>query len=551
MQINASQLMTAYEAVRALLKNNPLAAEQFHQTEIIFEDKKKKSDASIMVYGVYNAGKSTLINVLLGKEEALVDDIPTTDRITTYRWGTYSILDTPGVDAPIEHEHVTKAQMLKADAVIFVVDPVGTAEEAKTLAVLMDLVRERKQIFLVFNEKKPITEEDFIKLKDQTRQILQEMAAERGLGEVLKDIPIVKINAKRALQGLLKQQPKLVELSGYAAFEKQLSHFLQSISPNDIYGRLKKNLTTFLENYASILERCSTSEAVKNYEKLLREISLEKTHLCQSLESELSFCKNHLYDKSRFFVLTEPNVCQAKIEKLSQELGQLLSNKLQAELGVFIKNIQNEIEALQASMPALVMAEIPPINLPIFEKTPQPIVEENIDAQHSSTINPALLKAAAEQITARARPEHIVDSLKLVKNTLPSLMKGIGQKTMEKWAGVAVAKWIPYIGVVVSIAGVLSSIISGDAEEKQLRQQAEEQIRAKERALQQIEDFACEISNRFESAMHNIIQNELDTFFAAVVHQVDALREGFNQRDRANSQQLEKLLEIQQIALGA
>lgn len=74
------------------------------------------------------------------------------------------------------------------------------------------------------------------------------MAAERGAGL------IGRTNAKRALQGLLKQQPKLVELSGYAAFEKQLSHFLQKyLTQISSIRRLKKNLTTFLENYASIL----------------------------------------------------------------------------------------------------------------------------------------------------------------------------------------------------------------------------------------------------------------------------------------------------------
>ena len=45
--------------------------------------------------------------------------------------------------------------------------------------------------------------------------------------------------------------------------------------------------------------------------------------------------------------------------------------------------------------------------------------------------------------------------------------------------------------------------------------------------------------------------NELDTFFVNVVTQVDSLRQEFSDTERDNSQRLEKLLEIQQIAASA
>lgn len=154
MKINSTQLINAYEQARNFAATTPESAAPFIPIELIFEEKKRKPDACIMVYGVYNAGKSTLINVLLGREEAAMDDIPLTDRVTAYAWENYSILDTPGVDAPIAHEDVTKSQMLKADVVIFVVDPLGTVEEAKTLEVLVDLLAEHKQVFMVFNDKK-------------------------------------------------------------------------------------------------------------------------------------------------------------------------------------------------------------------------------------------------------------------------------------------------------------------------------------------------------------------------------------------------------------
>lgn len=548
MKIDSTQLLAAYEATRAFSREDSSVTERFRPVEGIFEDKKANADAIIMVYGVYNAGKSTLINTLLGREEAATADIPLTDKVSAFQWGQYSILDTPGVDAPIAHENVTKEQLLKADAIIFVIDPVGTAEEAKTLSVLMDLQQAGKRVFLVLNEKKTIDDEDFIKLKDQTRERLQQMAAERGLRDVLKSIPIVRINAKRALQGQLKNQPKLVELSGYPAFEKQLREFLQSISSDDIYGRLKSQLVAFLNEYVAILNDRSKSEIVKNYDKLIRDISVEKAKLRQDMVRELLRHKTNIYERSKSFIRSTPDNYQAQIEKLLESTGKEVATHLNDNLQIFVTSVQGEIEELQASLPKIPHYGI--LNtLPKLET-----VEANLQLEgfaDTSGMNPALLKGAVDQIGALAKPEHIVGSLQLVKSALPSLMKGIGTKTMEKWAATALAKWIPYVGAVISAASIVFDLFSGDPEESRLRQQTEEQQRAKERALQQMEDFAREISDGFETSMRDIIQSELETFFADVVAQVDSLRQSFSDVERDNSQRLERLLEIQQVATSA
>lgn len=41
----------------------------------------------VMVYGVYNSGKSTLINALAGKKLAEMAEIPKTDRVDAYQLG--------------------------------------------------------------------------------------------------------------------------------------------------------------------------------------------------------------------------------------------------------------------------------------------------------------------------------------------------------------------------------------------------------------------------------------------------------------------------------
>lgn len=66
---------------------------------------------------------------------------------------------------------------------------------------------------------------------------------------------------------------------------------------------------------------------------------------------------------------------------------------------------------------------------------------------------------------------------------MPSLMKGIGIKTMEKWGAAMVGRWIPYVGVAVTVGQGLYALFRGDPEAERLREQHAEHQRARERAV--------------------------------------------------------------------
>lgn len=110
---------------------------------------------------------------------------------------------------------------------------------------------------MIFNEKTPFSEEDFIKIKDQTRKRLQDIALEHGIKEeILKDIPIFKINAKTALKGKLEDKPKLVEHSGINLLEKELNKFIDEIiNNNEVYHSLKSSLADFIDDNIETLKK--------------------------------------------------------------------------------------------------------------------------------------------------------------------------------------------------------------------------------------------------------------------------------------------------------
>ena len=99
---------------------------------------------------------------------------------------------------------------------------------------------------------------------------------------------IVKINAKRALLGQLKGKPELVELSGYLAFKNQLTDFLDGISPDDVYDRLKHQLVEFLNTQVQVLgSQKGDTGLTKKFDKFLRQMVREKSGLSSDMAHEI------------------------------------------------------------------------------------------------------------------------------------------------------------------------------------------------------------------------------------------------------------------------
>jgi GTPase len=115
----------------------------------------------LAVVGRPNVGKSTLVNRIIGRREAVVEDVPgvTRDRVTydaTWRGRRFTVVDTGGWDPDAEglQVHVSaqaEVAVTAADAVLFVVDNVVGATDADE-AVVKVLRRAKKPVVLAANK---------------------------------------------------------------------------------------------------------------------------------------------------------------------------------------------------------------------------------------------------------------------------------------------------------------------------------------------------------------------------------------------------------------
>ena len=135
----------------------------------------------LAVVGRPNVGKSTLVNRILGRREAVVQDVPgvTRDRVTydaQWRGRTFTVVDTGGWDPDADGLAAQVSAQAEiavsvADAVLFVVDTTVGATDADE-AVVRVLRRAKKPVILAAN-----------KVDDERTESDASMLWSLGLGE--------------------------------------------------------------------------------------------------------------------------------------------------------------------------------------------------------------------------------------------------------------------------------------------------------------------------------------------------------------------------------
>ncbi|MCJ7432329.1 MAG: dynamin family protein, partial [Anaerolineales bacterium] len=197
----------------------------------------------IVVAGEFNAGKSALINALLGQKVLAEGTTPTTSRVTLVKWGeqaaeqavdenfaiyTYplpllkelNIVDTPGTNAIIRHhERLTDEFIPRSDLVLFITSADHPLTESERQFLERILTWGKKVIFVL--NKVDIFENDSALL--EVRDFILKHAT-----AILGDQPhLYPVSAKLAQRALSETDPegrvRLRNASGLDALEQFIS----------------------------------------------------------------------------------------------------------------------------------------------------------------------------------------------------------------------------------------------------------------------------------------------------------------------------------------
>ncbi len=211
----------------------------------------------IVIAGEFNAGKSALINALLGQKVLAEGATPTTSRITLVKWGEHAaeqvvdesfavytyplpllkelnIVDTPGTNAVIRHhERLTDEFVPRSDLVLFVTSADHPLTESERQFLGRILTWGKKVVFVL--NKVDIFEDD-LALQEVRGFILKHTAT------VLGDQPqLYPVSAKLAQRALSESDPEQRARLRSASRLDELEQFISATLDDTARLQLKFN----------------------------------------------------------------------------------------------------------------------------------------------------------------------------------------------------------------------------------------------------------------------------------------------------------------------
>ena len=386
------------------MEKMPIVAAKMADIEKLYKEKIENTKPQIMFFGLYNAGKSSLLNELLRDDVAKVADVPTTDHVDYYNWRGYTIADTPGVGAPIEHEEVTNEAIRKADVVLFVMTNAGSFEKKENYVRMKDIVDAGKKIIIVINDKSNFLPQECYEEMMQVQQKIYDNMMVLGINNVKERFTILFVNAKLAHKGRMANKPLLWEKSQIAELE---SYILSEMKNSDDFAVIRHAIDEINKDVEAIREQLSQVDTNPEYmaiQKVLNGLHNAKIQVRKNMSDFISSQTNKLG-------VTLPDAIwavkedQAKIDQTVQQAQQNLSEKVKAHLEDQLQTVVDdlsmdwtnfvvEMQKLEAQrirvdepqVEAAQSTEIPEENTDFIKESMGAWAESKMDAETARTI---------------------------------------------------------------------------------------------------------------------------------------------------------------------
>jgi len=440
----------------------------------------------IMLYGAYNAGKSTLVNTLLGRYEAKENDIPTTDSIDVYNWNGFKLLDTPGVNAPIAHENITQEQIKRSGAMLFVIRE-GDQDSKDIYERLFSMLKQNKKVFIVLNHQL-VNPDDKIRALKKVNQIISSRAPEYNVSnETVGEISIFPMNIRTAYNGRVKKHEKLLMHSGYSDF---INAFKQWLIMQD-------EKESHLENLKNQISECWYQPTISKLDKQVNASDSKELRALRDDRQMLEHEKRSIKASASHYISQQVNI-------LKSDVSGVLSNSSSEE----------EIDS-----------KLQQVFMPLTEKVEEWLGNELKGVSEKFTVSiDKHAKLNTESITSNSLGESVYSGVKEFlsdqKNLKEALLlgrklkipglKGKWGSTFDKWAGRAA----PAVQVVTFLYDLYKADNDQDKENSQHRQRSME--------LYQCVDQICStVITDLTYSVHNMVDFTFDNQISEIQKQLD------------------------------
>lgn len=481
------------------------------------EEKCRSLQPGIMLYGFYNAGKSTLLNALLGQDVAATSDLPETKCITEYNYRGCRIFDSPGLDAPVEHEKLSRVHLAKVEVVIFVISSSGVPEERASYSEIAGLL-ESKQVIVVMNDKDCLDEEELLdKQKNINLQLL------KLFPEQCRNITLICVNAKSALNGRKAGKNLLLARSNIGRLEEEIAQRMARTTVFDSVRTAARLITPLIDQAEEALQKMAPQDAD----------SIARLRVSSRTEQRLHRLRTgglDLISRECQSAIQKMRESMSQIQEFDNDLFQEIATKCDACIRDGLKGLLDEfISEVEEELGGVISVQAGDLN--IKDLRPGQGIDAAVPAAESGRngfsdalreVNPGMVKNIGFK-TAR-----VIGKLanKVSNETLKKVLISAGK--LAKGAGRLAGTIAPLLQVAIGIF----EIKNGHDEDQAAFEAKKAQVHALNQALEQIQ---YSMKSEYEGAWRttcDATQNQIDTCLA-----------GLKERDNANSAELRQRLD--------
>ena len=319
----------------------------------------------VMVYGIYNSGKSTLINALCREQVAETANRPTTDQITEYDRGDYCLVDSPGVDAPIQHEMVTEDHINKCHVILFVISSKGMFEDRTNYQKLVNLIQKNIPFIIVLNDrgigidgkdltreqKKRVLFEHDQELKVIQYKIIDNLIRESNDKSITDKYEVIIVNAKKAWMGIEKQKTQLYENSHLQDLDKRIHQKLTSESDiGAIYQSPIANLKDCLNEVEKMITQTMSGNSSDDFKVRLETLAKKKDNLLENLKVLIQqTVQNYLDELTNSYVNGDADVFETIANSIYMDVDDRYADMIN-DLHVFVERNFQELNLFMDDM---------------------------------------------------------------------------------------------------------------------------------------------------------------------------------------------------------
>jgi GTP-binding protein EngB required for normal cell division len=473
-------------------------------------DKIEDFQPSLMLYGTYNAGKSTLLNALYGEERAKTGDAPETSIVTPYDWNGYIIYDTPGIDAPIEHEEITQEHLKTIEIVLFVISNDGAFEERYIYEKIIEIIKAEKPLLIIMNNKAGMDPNDteFIESINTISKWVHEIGKEKGVSDIDSKFRVLWVDAEVAYEGKTNKEQQLIEYSNIKEIEDKINDIFKKSDIGEVSKTLDSYIIDFIEN---AIQEADNTIGDKDIDFLQKQISV----LYKDKEKNIVKLHN--------FIDTETQLLSEDIrEKLIAGMDEYeINSYINIEMEDLSSKINQHIEVIQNK---LIQDENDFANSPEGIELAKKIIHtiQNEEETNNTFETNKYFNEIKEQLKQGITNEKLVkevsvETFKLLRSMGVKGFKWRWGSTLNKWAD-KVAKGL---GPTVR---VISSIYDAYQANKAEQEFIEKKRQFAQHAKTEAEKISKEIKNDIYINLDDVISSLYDPLINKKTEQIEIIK---------------------------